>query len=132
MCNHKDEQQWIPYIKTRVLYNFLPMATKYFSFHQKLWETFHQKSILHTFAMILFTNSNIFIYPGSLGEKIVFMKCISETFEHRNMFSKYDLYLKCLNSGKYASWKWIVVARNSSKPKNRLSLSLVPVNLSST
>ena len=80
---------------------------------------FSSKSILYTSAMILFTNSNIFICPCSPSKKIVLMKCNSEKFGHRNMFNKYDWYLKCLSLVKYASWKWIVVAKNSLKPKQQ-------------
>ena len=109
MCNHKPEQQWIPYIKTSILYKFLSRDAKYFSFHLTQWETFHQK-VLCILPPWLYSQTQTYLSSQvSQAKKIVLMKCNSETFEHRNMFSKYDWYLKCLSLWKSAIWKWIVV-----------------------
>ena len=45
---------------------------------------------LYISTIIVFTNSNILICFGRSGEKMVDRKCNSDTFEHSNIFSKYD------------------------------------------
>ena len=45
---------------------------------------------LYISAIIVFINSNILICFGRSGEKMVDRKCNSDTFEHNNIFGKYD------------------------------------------
>jgi len=64
-----------------------------------------------------FTNSNILICFGIFEENIVLNNCNSIIFEHNNMFSKYDWYLKNMTFDNSTSWIWIASARYSSKLK---------------
>ena len=43
--------------------------------------------------------------------------CNSDTFEHNNMFNKYEWYLKNLTLGNSSNWVWITSAKNSSRLK---------------
>ena len=51
-----------------------------------------------------FTNSNILICFGRSEENMVVKNCHSVTFEHNNMFNRYDWYLKNMTFGNSTNW----------------------------
>ena len=88
------------------------------------------KSILYISAIIVFTNSNMLICLGRSEENMVDKNYNSDTFEHNNMFNKYDWYLKNLTFGNSTNWVWIALSKNSSilKQWNKLdSWSVEPI-----
>ena len=77
------------------------------------------KIILYISAIIIFTNSNMLICFGRSGENMVDKNYNSDTFEHNNMFKKYDWYLKNLTLRNSTNWVWITSAKKSSRLKQR-------------